>query len=350
MPFIITVLAIVFCIGLSLAVLTTKNLSGNRVAEHPASALTGLAPAAGGPENEAMVQDPAIDETATTTEEFDENTAPTALEPEPAADLTAEPPASVDSSALAPLVPAGAPIQMTLFPEAPFKPGQPLSVRLTLSSELDNTPLTADQLRDAHGQNIHLLLIDPALTDFHHLHAEPTETPGEYRFSFTPKSGYYRLWADITTASDNTPLLISADLGNPNAQSPLLAREDMLEVTQGSLRFRLSFDAPPSAGDVQQLTLSVSSLQDEPVDRLEPVMGAFGHLIGFYEDMSGIAYAYALDAPPLTEDVLGGPVLHFRVTPQRAGFIRFFAQLRVGGKNITVPFGITVAPKEAVAE
>ncbi len=97
-------------------------------------------------------------------------------------------------------------------------PGEP-SLRLTVSSaekiekgkatrvtvhlaHPDGTPAPADELLVVHTQPVHLLIIDPALIDYHHEHPVAGPAPGDYTFSFTPAaSSSYRIYADVVPAA-----------------------------------------------------------------------------------------------------------------------------------------------------
>jgi len=57
------------------------------------------------------------------------------------------------------------------------------------------------------------LIADPTLTDYQHVHPEPTHAPGEWTFQFTPRfGGTYRIFADFTPVATNRSLYANADL------------------------------------------------------------------------------------------------------------------------------------------
>ena len=64
-----------------------------------------------------------------------------------------------------------------------------------------------------HSRKLHLLLADPSLTDYQHVHPEPTKVAGEWSFVFTPKhGGIYRIFADFTPTATNRSLYSNVDL------------------------------------------------------------------------------------------------------------------------------------------
>jgi hypothetical protein len=82
----------------------------------------------------------------------------------------------------------------------------------------------------------------------------------------------------------------------------------------------------------------------KPFSQLEPVMEAFVHLVGFYDDRNVIVHIHpqgGLVSDPATR---GGPEVQFQFLPPKAGFIRFFAQTQIGGQPRFAPFTVEVRP------
>jgi hypothetical protein len=77
---------------------------------------------------------------------------------------------------------------------------------------------------------------------------------------------------------------------------------------------------------------------------LEPVMGAFAHLVAFDEARSGFAHLHPMETDLLQRPEATRPVLHFRLTIPRAGRYVIWAQVNLGGRETFVPFRIGVAP------
>ena len=49
-------------------------------------------------------------------------------------------------------------------------------------------------------------------------------------------------------------------------------------------------------------------------------------------------------------DARGGPDIDFHIEPSHAGFLRLFAQVRVAGRDLFFPFGVTVAEPMAAMD
>lgn len=230
-------------------------------------------------------------------------------------------------------------VLLVLFPEQAPEPGHPVRVAAQLS--INGKPLTEDQLKTAHAGKLHLLVIDPTFTDYQHLHPEPEGTPGSYVFTFTPKlKGGYRVWADITLADSGNQQFVSANLGEP--ESPAIDAKITHDVTVKGYRFSLSFDETLRAGGEVMGTLHVADARGNPVEKLEPIMGAFAHIVGFYDDYKTVVHAHPVGKEPRRDVERGGPSLLFYFMPGKTGFIRLFAQVRIDGEDLYVPFGIKV--------
>ncbi len=217
----------------------------------------------------------------------------------------------------------------------------------------DGTPVTDADLLVVHTQRIHLLVIDPALEDYHHEHPMATGTPGEYEFAFTPrKTSSYRIVADVVPAATGIQEYITADLpgdGAPADQSRTAIRqENRFEVEAGGLRFQMttgeSNGTTLRAGQTQALQVMVTEEDGKPTHRLEPVMNAFAHLVGFYDDGRTVVHLHPAGLDVEDPTMRGGPSLEFRFYPPKAGFMRLYCQVSVDGKMVYAPFGVNVSP------
>lgn len=230
-------------------------------------------------------------------------------------------------------------ITLSLFPERTPEPGE--SIRVVAQLSRNGKPLTEDDLKTVHTQKFHLLVIDPTLTDYQHIHPEAAPTPGSYVFTFTPKlKGGYRAWADVTPVDTDQQQFVYADLGKPAAPAIDLRLYDSVQ-TEG-YRFTLSFDDTPKAEESTMIGLRVADASGQPVETLEPLMGAFGHLVGFYDDYKTVVHTHPVGKEPRSDAERGGPTLMFHFQPEKPGFMRLFVQVKIGGKDIYAPFGVRI--------
>jgi len=216
-------------------------------------------------------------------------------------------------------------------------------VRLTGS---DGKPMTLDQLEVAHTEKIHLLVIDQSVTDYHHLHPKAGDKPGEYRFDFAPKfGGTYHIWADLVPKATGkqeyakTTVKVDGPAATPNTSVNTTAEVD-------GYRFELTTenDAPLQAGKSTLVKVKVTGPDGRGFSKLEPVMGAFAHMVAFPSDLASVTHVHPMGAEPKTASERGGPDLSFHVEGDKPGFHKFFLQVQIGGKDKFAALGLKVEP------
>jgi len=237
-------------------------------------------------------------------------------------------------------------MKLVATPDAPLAPGKPARVTIRLT-RLDGTPVRdAADLFVMHTQRIHLLIVDRSLLDYHHEHPVATETPGEYVFTFTPRRpGPYRVWADVVPHESAVQEFVVADIPSQDQGEPLTDRETKLTDVVDGLRFELTLDTkgrPVRVGEEVLGRVTVTDAEGKPFKGLEPVMGAFAHLVGFVEDYQTVVHLHPLGNEPTLPTHRGGPTILFRYYPPESGFVRFYCQVSVGGKATFARFGLTV--------
>jgi hypothetical protein len=248
----------------------------------------------------------------------------------------------------------GAPsMKLLATPQTPLTPGKPSRVTIRLE-RLDGTPVRdATDLLVMHTQRIHLLIIDRSLLDYHHEHPTATETTGEYDFTFTPRRpGPYRVFADVVPAESAVQEFVIGSIPGEGAGDLLADRETKLSDVVDGLRFHLTLDTkgrPLRAGEEALGRVTVTDRDGKPFNGLEPVMGAFAHLVGFVDDDRTVVHLHPLGIEPTLPTHRGGPTIIFRYYPPKPGFVRFFCQVNVAGAAKFPRFGLTVegttAPK-----
>lgn len=227
--------------------------------------------------------------------------------------------------------------------DAPLRVGVKVNAHLTLTN-LRNEPITLDQLREVHTRKIHLLIIDGSLTDYHHEHPVPTAIPGRYDFSFTPqKPGTYRVWADVQPVETDVQEFAMTVIPAATAAEPLQTEPDHLTNTINGLTYSIRFEGPVKSGEPVQATLHIVNADGSGFTQLEPIMGAFAHIVAFREDRTTALHMHPETARPLTATDRGGPDLRFRFYAANPGFYRLFVQVLRDGAQEFVPFALNVA-------
>jgi hypothetical protein len=240
-------------------------------------------------------------------------------------------------------VPAEHTVRARIRTEGPLEIGNEVKGTLHLE-QLTGAPLLITDLRVVHTQRIHLLVIDPSLTDYHHIHPQPTAKPGDYTFSFTPgKPGPYRAWADLRTTYGGFQEYAVADIPAGAPPSPPADRRVTLRSELEGLVFALTLDKRRlRTGEPIRAQLRVTDGQGKPFRGLEPIMATFAHLVAFNEDWKTVLHLHPKGTKiPLPTD-RGGPDLEFQVYATAPGFYRLFAQVQINGVSKFVPFGLTI--------
>lgn len=245
------------------------------------------------------------------------------------------------------VIAATSPVALTLKTAAAPTAGREVQVTVRMTTA-NNKPIAPEDLVVMHTRKLHLLIADPSLTDYQHLHPEPTRVPGEWSFTFTPKlGGIYRIFADFTPAATNRSLYANVDLvvAGEQLSTPELAaamtpswigqRDSYrLELVPGTRQIR--------AGQATDLKFSVTNTGGGAVG-LEPVMDAYAHLVAFDTARSGFAHLHPMDADLGVAPDSIKPTLSFKITIPAAGRYVIWAQLKINGREKFVPFWFDVA-------
>lgn len=243
-------------------------------------------------------------------------------------------------------------IGAAIAPASGLKVGEPASFTLSLATK-DGKPVTLADLSVAHTEKVHLLVVDPSLTDYHHEHPRPGSAPGTYTFALTPKkAGEYKVFADLLPVATNRQEYATASFTVTG--TPMTADKTVNKTaTAAGYTFALKFEEePPTAGHPHKARLTVTGPDGKPFAKLEPVMGAFAHLVGFNADRTEIAHIHPLGQEPATTAERGGPTLEFQTNFAAGGHQKLFVQVQIDGKSVFAPFGIEVAsakPDKAAA-
>ncbi len=245
-----------------------------------------------------------------------------------------------------PVVAVASPVTMTLTSYgAPPMVGKLSRFTLILKTASNKT-IAPEDLVTTHTKLLHLLITDPTVTDYQHVHPEPGRTRGEWTFSFTPRlNGTYRVFADFMPVATGRGLYASADVPTAGAVfTQSLLPTPAWTSERGGYSFSLMPDVLPiRAGKPADLKLLITRVDGGPVP-MEPVMGAFAHLVAFDEARSGFAHLHPMEADVTKQPEALRPMLNFKITIPRAGRYVIWAQVNLGGRETFVPFWFDVVP------
>lgn len=248
-----------------------------------------------------------------------------------------------------PVTTVRSPVEMT-FAGGEVSAMQPAHLVLTLKT-MTGKPIGPADLLVVHTQKLHLLVIDPTLTDYQHLHPSPGKKPGEWLVELTPRrAGQYRVFADFTPAATARGLYASTDLEVKTSASlaetvPISSMTtENGSVLRDGYHFNLQArEKPMRVGKVLDLTFSVTR-DDGAAVPLQPIMGAFAHLVAFDEARGGFAHLHPNEIDLAQKPDALRPTLTFKVTIPKAGRYVVWAQVNLNGQEMAVPFWFEVLP------
>ena len=243
-----------------------------------------------------------------------------------------------------PVVQVRSPVGLTLQSDGVPAVNQPANFTLTMRTA-SGKPIAPEDLLVAHTRKLHLLVVDPTLSDYQHVHPEPGRRAGEWVFTLTPaRAGLYRVFADFTPAATGRGLYSAADFSVPGTVAKVTNAPHTTWQADG-YKFALVVPEIFRARQAVDLRFHIESqgTEKQPVP-LQPVMGAFAHLVAFDEERSGFAHLHPqetdLAKPP---DPLR-PELTFKVTIPQPGRYVIWAQVNFGGADVFIPFWVDVLP------
>lgn len=234
------------------------------------------------------------------------------------------------------------PIRIEIESESPLVAGQPNTLRLKLVSDRGKTILPHD-IAVSHTELVHMLMADPSLTDYHHLHPKADGPGGGWQIPFTPeKSGSYRVFAEfvLNRTRQKIVTLTHIEVDGPPNPGPRweFARGEQSQSLDG-LEFTLSTQPQTLTRNRETLlNLTVRDSAGNPVE-LQPIMGALAHLVAFDEDRKGYAHLHPRFTGRETEP---NPELEFSFQSAKPGPYRVWAQMKIDGRERYVPFDLEV--------
>jgi hypothetical protein len=211
--------------------------------------------------------------------------------------------------------------------------GKPVELRFELIDPRTGRRATRFEL--VHEKLFHLFLVSADLKHFVHDH--PVAGPdGVFRFTTTlPEPGIYRLLADCYPTG-GTPQLLPAYLTTAGydksiAASTVRPAPDLSPKQAENVKVSLRTDPPePIPGKKTMLFFRL-----EPVEGIEPYLGAWGHLLAVSDDLIDSIHEHPIYAN-------GGPEIQFNVFFPRVATYKVWVQFQRKGVVDTAAFTIPV--------
>ena len=225
--------------------------------------------------------------------------------------------------------PAEYPVKLSVTPTR-IVPGQAIRLHFRILDPLPGKPRPKLQL--IHERLFHLFLIGPGLDFFAHVHPQLQDDGSFLLETELPQAGAYRLLCDFFP-EQGTPQMVAKTLIVPgNLLNRVELQPDLAAKRVAGLTLKL--ESPPSTPIAAQRTRLVFELQ--PADRLEPFLGAWGHVLIASQDRQDLVHTHPFLAYPERG------YLQFNVIFPRPGVHRVWLQVQQAGEVLTAHFDVPV--------
>ena len=232
-------------------------------------------------------------------------------------------------------------LQTHITPDALVKGSE---TTFTLKLTKNNAPVSLAALEERHTQKIHLLVVDESMVDYHHLHPVAGGEAGTYSFSFMPHTAHnYMLYADVKPIAGDAQMIAVKLKGAAPCANDCLDKSATDRATVGDVTAQVVFESKTvKSGSPVNAEVTLTGADGKPLADLEPVMGAYGHIVGFYEGFKAVAHMHPMGAEPEKAEDRGASPVKFMLHPDHPGYLKYFVQVRRGGKDVFLPFGVEI--------
>ena len=246
--------------------------------------------------------------------------------------------------------------------------GAPATLVFTVK---DSKNAVVKDLQVVHEKPMHLLIVSKDLSEFYHVHPEPS-ADGSYRVQHTfPNGGDYKFYADFTPPNAKQVVeRIDVKVSGTEKAKVALAADTKLEKSVDGVKVTMKPSAKIEAG--QELTLDFAVFDaktGKAATDLQNYLGELAHFVIISEDLLDFVHAHPMakgekmdgmkmDGDMKEKDHSADGHSHgadskepnkpsaYEVSAHtsfpRAGLYKLWAQFQRGGKVISVPFVINV--------
>ena len=240
------------------------------------------------------------------------------------------------------------PIKAKLSYENTIAQGEPSRVRLDLKTA-GGMSIAPHELAVTHTEKMHVMVIDPSLEDYHHVHPKAVGLDGQYFFDFTPAmAGTYKVFTEIVPLRSRRQAIALSELEVPGQSTAPKFERSLVSLVDG-VRFEL-LKVPDilKTGRDYRLQLQITDLAGSAI-ALETVMGAKGHMVAFDSVGTGFAHMHPIGSVASVRTAgLGGAFdfndtdLSFMFNVSNPGWYRLFAQIQIKGEAVFGRFDLKV--------
>ena len=242
------------------------------------------------------------------------------------------------------------PIKAKLSSVSAIAQGESLRVRLDLKTS-GGMSIAPHELAVTHTEKMHVMVIDPSLEDYRHVHPEAVGLDGQYFFDFTPAlAGTYKVFTEIVPLRSRRQAIALSELEVPGQSTAPKFERSMVSLVDGVLFELLKVPDILETGRDYRLQLHVTDPTGNAI-ALESVMGAKGHMVAFDSVGTGFAHMHPVGsvASVRTAGLSGdGAIdssdsdLSFMFNVPNPGWYRLFAQIQVKGEAVFGRFDLKV--------
>ena len=233
------------------------------------------------------------------------------------------------------------PVEMniSLDDEAAVGVVQKVTLELLTSGGMSIAP---HELALTHTKKMHVMVVDPSLQDYHHVHPQADGFNGQYTFEFIPnRAGTYQVFVEIVPLRTRRQIIATGTIEVGGIASTMNFERQLESVVDG-LRFSLG-DMPTErmrTGVDYRFELEVTAA-DGSIVELQDVMGAPGHMVAFDAAGKGFAHMHPIDSV-ISARSQESPELAFLFNVPNPGWYRVFAQVQVSGREVFGHFDLEI--------
>ena len=233
------------------------------------------------------------------------------------------------------------PVEMniSLQNEAHVGVAQEVTLELLTSGGM---PIAPHELALTHTKKMHLMVVDPSLQDYHHVHPQADGLNGQYTFEFTPnRAGTYQVFAEVVPLRTRRQIIATGIIEVDGIASTMKFERQTESIVDG-LRFIL-VDTPTElmrTGVDYRFELEVTAA-DGSIVELQNIMGAKGHMVAFDAARKGFAHMHPISSVVSARSI-ESPELAFLFNVPNPGWYRVFAQVQVSGREVFGHFDLEV--------
>ncbi len=209
-----------------------------------------------------------------------------------------------------------------------------IEFRFQLVDTKSNSLVDENALKISHERKLHVIIYDPALKEFQHVHPVANADSWEVPVKFN-RSGEYWFWAQgelLDGEEFSSPVRVTVEIENQAWPTPPTL-SDIRSGNDGNSVVTLSKERL-KAGKMAMLNVELSRNDGtKPVNR--PYLGAFAHVVAVFSDADSLIHVHPMDTSNPNQGML-------HATFPNAGFYRLWIQFMDAGTLRTVPLSVQV--------